>query len=502
MPSQIKKGAIISYVTIFVNIATGLLYTPWMIRQIGVSDYALYALIGSFLSYFLMDFGLGTAVSRYVSKYKEEGRVEEISNLLSVVVKVFVFIDICIFLSLFICYFYISEIFTGLTPDEIDKFKTVYCIAGCLSLLTFPFSYLNGILVAFEKFIALKTCDLVHRCLVVILVVVSLCLGYGLYSLVFVNCCVGLIIAIYKFNYISKWGIIRIRIDFFNWQLLRSLLKFSVWVFVISVASRLMYNIIPTLLGRYADSTEISMFSISMMIEGYVYTFASALNGLFLPKVMKLTISPDSGSKLTDLMIRVGRIQLIVVGVLITGFIVVGKDFIFLWLGEGFESSYWITLCLIVPGIISLIEEIANTALIATNKLKSRALLFIGSCLISVVGGYFLIPACGAMGAGIAINISLILCHIIGMNILYARNLQVNIWKFFRNTIISYFPIILMSVLYVLIISRLPSENTWFILILKVCSYVTLYSVLTWLIFLNQDEKLMFISMIKKKKHV
>ena len=47
--NQIKQGAIISYIAIFFNIAAGLIYTPWMVGQIGVSDYGLYALIGAFL---------------------------------------------------------------------------------------------------------------------------------------------------------------------------------------------------------------------------------------------------------------------------------------------------------------------------------------------------------------------------------------------------------------------------------------------------------------------
>lgn len=499
MNSTIKKGAIISYVTIFVNIATGLLYTPWMIRQIGVSDYGLYALIGSFLSYFLLDFGLGTAVSRYVSKYKEEGRIHEISNLLSVVIKVFVIIDICIFLALFICYFYISNIFNGLTAGEIEKFKIIYCIAGCFSLMTFPFSYLNGILIAFEEFVTLKTCDLVQRLLIVVLVVISLCLGYGLYALVFVNSCVGLIIAIYKISYISKWGTIKIKFNFFNWKLLKELLKFSAWVFVISVASRLMYNIIPTLIGRYSNSVEISKFSIAMMIEGYVYTFASALNGLFLPKVMRLTINLNSGAKLTELMIRVGRIQLIIVGLIITGFVVLGRNFLVLWLGDGFENCFWITLCLITPGIISLIEEIGNTALIAANELTCRAFIFIGASIISVVGGYFLIPVYGAMGAGVAVNISLIFCHVFGMNILYARKLNVNIGTFFRRTIVPYLPVILISVFTAFLMNRLMYENTWHIFILTACSYVVVYVIFVWLLFLNTEEKNMLISIIKKR---
>lgn len=44
-----------------------------MIREIGMSDYGIYSLIVSFLSYFLLDFGLSEAISRFISKFRAKG---------------------------------------------------------------------------------------------------------------------------------------------------------------------------------------------------------------------------------------------------------------------------------------------------------------------------------------------------------------------------------------------------------------------------------------------
>ena len=41
---QIKIGAVLSYLSIGVNIAAGLIYTPWMIGKIGQSEYGLFTL--------------------------------------------------------------------------------------------------------------------------------------------------------------------------------------------------------------------------------------------------------------------------------------------------------------------------------------------------------------------------------------------------------------------------------------------------------------------------
>ena len=57
---QIKIGAILSYLSIGINIIAGLLYTPWMVDTIGKSDYGLYTLANSLITLFLVDFGLSS----------------------------------------------------------------------------------------------------------------------------------------------------------------------------------------------------------------------------------------------------------------------------------------------------------------------------------------------------------------------------------------------------------------------------------------------------------
>ena len=79
MSSQIKAGAIISYISIGINILIGLLYTPWMISSIGKENYGIYILATSVITLFLFDFGLGSAVTRFVSRYLAEKRVEKLN---------------------------------------------------------------------------------------------------------------------------------------------------------------------------------------------------------------------------------------------------------------------------------------------------------------------------------------------------------------------------------------------------------------------------------------
>ena len=56
--NQLKLGAVLSYVSTGLNMAVQLLYTPLMIRLLGQSEYGLYTLVGSVVSYLSL-FSLG-----------------------------------------------------------------------------------------------------------------------------------------------------------------------------------------------------------------------------------------------------------------------------------------------------------------------------------------------------------------------------------------------------------------------------------------------------------
>ena len=68
---EIKIGVILSYVSIFISNIISILYTPVMLRLLGQSEYGLYTLATSVISYLgLLNFGFGSAYIRFYSKLK------------------------------------------------------------------------------------------------------------------------------------------------------------------------------------------------------------------------------------------------------------------------------------------------------------------------------------------------------------------------------------------------------------------------------------------------
>ena len=76
--NQLKAGAFLSYVLLGVNTIIGLLYTPYLLRMLGKSEYGLYSLAASVIAYLtVLDLGFGNAIVRYTAKFRAEGKKEE-----------------------------------------------------------------------------------------------------------------------------------------------------------------------------------------------------------------------------------------------------------------------------------------------------------------------------------------------------------------------------------------------------------------------------------------
>ena len=97
-----------------------------------------------------------------------------------------------------------------------------------------------------------------------------------------------------------------------------------------------------------------------MTIEGFVWTISSALNGLFLPKVTRMSLNSSDRAKISELLLKVGRIQYFIILAIFSGFCIFGKTFIKLWIGEEFASTYYVVTLLLAPSLINSTQAIAS----------------------------------------------------------------------------------------------------------------------------------------------
>lgn len=495
---QIKYGGVISYILLFLNILLGLIYTPWILKEIGDSHYGLYTLASSLVALFLMDFGMSSAVSRFVAMYRAKNQQDMVDNFVGIAFKLYFCIMAVIAVALFVVFLNLDSIYRNLTSEELQIFKIIFAITAVCVVACFPVNICNGILNAYEEYIALKISEVFNKLGTVIATIIVLQLHVDIYGLVLVNGVFNIITFIIKFYCIQKKTPIHINFKYFSIAEFQGIFSFQAWTTIASLSQQMVFNLVPTILAMVSDTFAITSFGFVNIIEGYVYTIINAINGLFLPKVMRIvTKNQDAGNTLS-LMIKVGRINQSIISLLLIGLISVGREFICLWIGEKYQILYICILLVCASYFVSASQQIANTSLIALNKVKYQAIINLITGVMNLVLVYLLGKKFGIVGVSFTIGFIYSL-RVIFLNIVYKKILHINIFRFFKECHLKMLPALLTCLLVSYTIGNLIPISTmllggWIDFAIRVFLICLTFLVCMWFMGWNRFEKQLILS--------
>ncbi|MEK9825614.1 MAG: hypothetical protein VW395_04935 [Methylotenera sp.] len=75
------KGAVVSYVNIGVKLGVTLLYTPILVKALGMDGYGLFSLVGAIAAYlYIFDFGINDSVLRFFVAHEQDQQARWLSR--------------------------------------------------------------------------------------------------------------------------------------------------------------------------------------------------------------------------------------------------------------------------------------------------------------------------------------------------------------------------------------------------------------------------------------
>lgn len=499
--SQIKSGAVLSYLGLFITIIIALVYTPIMIRLLGQAEYGLYALVGSFAAYFsIMDMGLGNAVVRYVSKNRAAGDKESEAKLNGMFMIMFSVIGLLVVAVGLLLFYRVESIFgASLTVLELEKAEIMILILIFNFAVSFPLAVFGAIMQAYEKFVVVKTVSIARSVLVPLITLPFLFMGFGSVAMIVVMTVVN--VSLHLFNVVYSFKKLDISFHFgkMDTGLLKEILGYSFFVFLGVIVDQIYWNTDQFILGVIAGTIPVAVYAIAMQFITLYIRFSTSISGLFLPKVSMMIANNASNDKLTDLMIRFGRVQFIVIALILSGFILFGQPFINLWAGLNYSEAYIIVVVIMVPLSIPLIQNLGISILYAKNLQKFRSVNLIFIALLNVAITIPLVQNFGGLGAAIATAASLSIGNILIMNLYYHFKIGIDIPLFWKNILLMSIPVIASLLVGVGMNWMVPSENIGAMLI-KILVFMLVFMTFMWNFGLNKYEKDLFTGVAQKMK--
>lgn len=488
--SQLKIGTILSYIVIALNSLVGLLYTPYMLRIMGKSEFGLYSLVSSIIAYLtVLDFGFGNAIIRYTAKFRAEGKTEEQYSMFGMFLMLYSFIGI-FSLIIGLGLYYNTNVMFGntMTIEEIVKVRILLLFMVVNLAITFPFSLFGSIISAYENFVFQKIIQIARIILNTVVMIVLLKIGYRAIGMVIVVTSFNIVTLMSNLLYCKHKIKIKIKIRKVKIEFLREVSVYSFYIFLGAIIDRLYWNTGQFVLGTFVGTAAVAVFAVAIQLVQMYMSFSTAISGLFLPKVTYMITKEQSQKAISDLFIRTGRIQYIVMSFILTEFALFGKQFILLWAGVDYDDAYIITMLFFIPLTIPLIQNLGIIILQARNQMKFRSLVYILIALCSLGMQIPLTKIYGGIGAATGISIALVMGQIIVMNIYYKNKQGINIPKFWKEIgKMSFMPIILGIITYFVI------RNLYLDTVNKLGFSVLVFSMIYiptfWYLSMNQYER-------------
>ena len=488
--NQIKAGVVLSYCVLGLNILVGLLYTPYMLHMMGQSEYGLYSLVASVISYLtILDLGFGNAVVRYTAKYRAEGKTTEQYTLFGMLLIVYSAISIIAVVAGWVLYENTDALFEStMSAEELSKAGTMIAILVFNLAITFPFSLFGSIITAYEDFVFVKSIQILRIILSTVTMIVLLHEGYRAIGMVVVTTVFNVLSLLINFFYARYKIGVQIRFGRLSWRFFKEISSYSFWVFLNAVMDRIYWSTGQFILGAVSGTVAVAVYSVAITLQQMYMSFSTAISGVFLPRITAMVAKKVADKEISDLFIRTGRIQYIALAFILTGFIIFGRQFIILWAGPEYHESYFIALMLLIPLTVPLVQNLGVAVLQARNQMKFRSLVYVAIALLSVGVSIPLSKLYGAIGAACGTVGALVLGQIIIMNIYYHRWQGINILAFWREIFrMSICPIIVVGVAWFVVgqiqLDTVPK------LALGIIVFVAVYLPLFWFTSMNSYEK-------------
>lgn len=488
--SELKIGVFLSYISKIITLLVGLIYTPIMIRLLGQSEYGLYNIAASVIAYLgILNLGFGSAYMRFYSRYKVEENSKKIATLNGMFFTIFSVLGIIAIIAGVILAFNVELIFgPSLSFDELNTAKHLMLILVVNLGISFPNIVFSTYLQANEKFISTNLLLILRQVSIPLVNLPILLSGYGSVGMVLGTTMVNLFVEILTAIYAVKKMNMKFSFRYFDWSLMREMSVFSFYIFINMIIDQVNWNIDKTLLGRYRGALSVAVYSVAALLNNYYQQISTAISNVFTPRVHRMVSSNAANKELTDLFIRVGRVQFIILSLVMSGVIFFGKPFIALWAGDNYTDAYPMALFLMLPVTIPLIQNVGIEIQRAKNMHKFRSWLYLAIAVVNFIITIPLSIKFGGIGAAASTGLALFIGNGIIMNVYNHMKIGLDMIAFWK-AIFKFIPAFILPSIYGVIINRMFDLYLPKILLSLGILYVVIFALSMWFFGMNEYEK-------------
>ena len=386
MFKRLITGSALQVISLFANILVAMVMMPFIIRHLGDIDYGLWVLVASFIGYYgLLDFGMSTAATRFISRADGRHDVNEMNVILNTASWFFAMLGLFIF----------AACVTTAGLVENSKTAWLWATVGITCLFQFGLRGFYGLYFARIRQDILSYTTLAKLTFRTAATVYYLNLGYGVVAVAVITMLSEVIFYLVDM-YILRRIVPEMKV---SWSLVKpkrvkEMINYGKFSMVVQIADLLKLRALPLIVTYSVGLAYVVFFSIAIRLMEIFHQVVEKVIHILTPVFSQYEGRGDMANieKVFWMSFRINLILSLFIG---GAMFLLSGNFINWWIGEEYTLAKDLTLWLTAGFIIFTMNETGKTALFGVSKhqkfawisaVESAAAAMLGTALGMVYG--------------------------------------------------------------------------------------------------------------------
>jgi O-antigen/teichoic acid export membrane protein len=390
-------------VRVFLSMLVSLVLPPFLVHRMPPPEYSAWVLILQVSAYVnLLDFGLQTAIGKFVAEYDATNRHEASHGIVSTSFTILAVAATIACAAISVMVWGVPKLFHQMPAALVPEVRIALLAVGLSTALALPFSTFLSTFVGLQQYVFPTAVATVSRVGSAAALIVLLLMHGSLVQLALVMAAFNVAAAVTQF--LGWRRLLKARVNFsflsFDRRYAAQLAKYgsvlSIWTLSMFFVSGLDLVIV----GHYRY-TETGFYAIANSAASFMLAIVSSVFGPLVPAVSSMQAS-STPSRIGDLCIKITRYCVLLLFVLGLPLLIGAYPLLSLWVGKGYAARSALYLEVLVLG--NVVRQLVSPYIlivVATGKQHLATIAAVAEASVNIVLSIWLVQRIGAIGVAL-----------------------------------------------------------------------------------------------------
>jgi O-antigen/teichoic acid export membrane protein len=489
-----------NWATTVVTAICGFLLAPVMVHRLGDAGYGIWAFGMQLTTYLsVLDFGVRSSVARFLTYHHTRDEKDKINGVVSVALVILGGLAaLCVIVSLFVAGFLNRMI--KIPPGMLHQSQWTILLVSGMVAVSLPGAVFSGAIASLSRYDLLNlryTSALAVRAVVTWVVLIK---GGGILAIAVVWLAVAVVCSVIDAAIANAlYGGFELKLDWQEYRpLARSLFAFSFYAFLLGISSRLVLWSDNVVVAMILGPVAVTFYAIGGNLVDLSRATLNSMTTVLVPLATSYEAKGDS-SALKQLLVRGSRMGLLVLLPVVIAFLIVGRDFISLWMGPRYVLVAGTVLVLLsVPVLFAPLQATSNQILFGMNRHQTYACIAIVEAIVNLGLSIVLARKLGVVGVAWGTMVPAVIIEGFIVPLYTARVLKQPAGTLYWQSWIRPVVLSLPYGAWLLLLHRAGWTSSWAGFVATIASGLVVYAITLWLVTLSREEKQLLVRRVKE----